>query len=104
MLRANAKLFSETRDRKDLIEVFKRLSQVDDLLGKPILSRDDSNCNIGIVLSPYDVRLMKTVEFRKKEGNRLLMMRYTVLRVASRTSPHTRLSWGRCTVLPIIVG
>ena len=97
LLRAKAKLFSATRDRKGLLEVFKRLPQVDDLLSKPIL-RDAGNGNIGSVLSPHDVSLMKAVKLRKKEGSSLLLLRYSVLRNAPRTSPRTRLSWGRCTV------
>jgi hypothetical protein len=72
------------------------MTQTDDLLSKHILSRDGDNCDIGNVLSPHDVRLMKEVNLWNKEGNILLLMRYSVLRVASRTSPHTRLSWGRC--------
>ena len=98
-----AKLFNETRDRKGLLEVFKRLSQVDDLLSKTILSRDDVNCNIGRVFSPHDVTLMKVVNLWKKEGNILLLLRYSVLRITTRTNPQTRLSWGRYTVLGIIV-
>jgi hypothetical protein len=47
---------------------------------------------------------MKIVELWKKERVDLLMMRYSVLRGASRTSLLTRLRWGRCTVLTIVVG
>ena len=80
------KLVDTTRDREGLLEVFKRLSQSDDLLSKPILSRHDSDCNIGSVLSPHDVRLMMVVKLRKKEGISLLLLRYSVLLVAPRTS------------------
>ena len=37
LLRVKAKLFSATRDRKGLFEVFKRLSPCDDLLCDPVL-------------------------------------------------------------------
>jgi hypothetical protein len=76
----------------------------DDLLGDPVLSRDDDNCNIGNVISPYDVNLMKTVKLRKEEGNTLLLLRYTVLGIVTRTSSHPRLNWGRYTVLTVVVG
>ena len=56
---------SVTRDRKGLVEVFKRLPVPDYLLGDPVLSRDGDN--IGIVLSPDDFSLMKVVKLRKKE-------------------------------------
>ena len=48
------------------------MSVMDDLVCDPILSRNGGNCNIGRVLSPHDVRLMKTVNLRKKEGINLL--------------------------------
>ena len=51
LLRVKAKIFIVTWDHKGLIEVFKRLSQTDDLLSESILRRDDCNCNIGSVLS-----------------------------------------------------
>ena len=38
LLRVKAKLFSTTRDRKSLLEVFKRLPPCDDLLCDPVLS------------------------------------------------------------------
>ena len=43
------------------------------------LNRDDDNYNIGSVLSPHDVRLMKVVDLRKIEGSNLLLLRYSVL-------------------------
>jgi hypothetical protein len=90
LLRSKAKLYRATRDRKGLLEVFKRLPQADDLLRKPILSRDGGN--IGSILSPHDVSLMKTVKLRNKEGSSLLLLRYSILQVAPRTSARTRLS------------
>ena len=63
------------------------------------MNRDGNN--IGIVLSPHDIRLMKTVKLWKKEGNSLLMMRNTILGITPRTSPHPILSWGRYTVLAV---
>ena len=43
LLCVKAKMFNATRDRKGLFEVFKRMSQTDDLLSTPILSRDGNN-------------------------------------------------------------
>ena len=40
---------------------------------------DGSTCNIGSVLSPHDVSLMKAVKLRKKEGSSLLLLRYFFL-------------------------
>jgi len=103
---AKAELFSTTRDRKGLLEVFKRLPQADYLLGKPILSRDDSNSNIGsvlspgnigsVLLSPHDVSLMKAVKLWKKEGSSLLLLRYPVLRIAPRTISLHHLQFPAC--------
>ncbi len=105
LLWVKTKLFNATRDHKGLLEVFKRLSQVDDLVCKLFLSRY-GDTSIGSVLSPNDVnlRVMKTVKLRKKEGSSLLLLRYTIMGIAPRTSPHPRLSWGRCTVLAIVFG
>jgi hypothetical protein len=75
---------------------------VEDLVCQPILGRDGGN--IGSVLSPHDVSLMEAVKLRKKESSSLLLLRNAVLRIAARTSPRIRLSWGRCSVLAIIVG
>jgi hypothetical protein len=47
---------------------------------------------------------MEAVKLRKKESSSLLLLRNAVLRIAARTSPRIRLSWGRCSVLAIIVG
>ena len=58
------------------------LSQDEDLLrqlSKPFLNRDVGNCTIGSVLSPHDVRLMKTFKLWNKEGSSLLLLRYSVL-------------------------
>jgi hypothetical protein len=41
------------------------------------LQSDDDNFNIGSVLSPHDVHLMKVVEWWKKEGISLLLLRYS---------------------------
>ena len=86
-----------------MLEVFERLPVLDDLVCKPILDRDGGNRNIGNVLSRRLITV-KTVKLRKKEGSSLLLLRYTVLRIAPRTGPHPRLSWGRCTVLAVVVG
>jgi hypothetical protein len=66
---------------------------------KRFLSRDD---NLGSVLSPQ-IRLIEAVELWKKEGRRLLL-RYTTLGVTHRTRSLPRLSLGRLTVLPFILG
>jgi hypothetical protein len=57
---------------------------VEDLVCQPILGRDGDN--IGKVLSPHDVNLMKVVKLRKKEGTNLLLLRNTVLRIVPRTT------------------
>ena len=57
-------MFSVARDHKGLLEVFKRLSVPDYFLGDPVLRRDGGN--IGSVLSPHDVSLMKAVGLLKK--------------------------------------
>ena len=100
LLRVKAKVFSATRDRKGLLEVFNRLPQVENLVCKRFLSRDG---NIGSVLSPYDIGLIEVVKLPKKEGSSLLM-RYSILGITPRTSPHPRLSWGRCTVFAVVIG
>jgi hypothetical protein len=63
------------------------------------------NCNIGNVLSPHNVSLMKTVKLWNKEGNSLLLVRYSVLRVTSlsQDEPSYQVELGRYTVLGIIV-
>jgi hypothetical protein len=38
---------------------------------------------------------MKAVKLQKKEGNSLLLLRNTVLRIAPWTNPRIRLSWER---------
>jgi hypothetical protein len=68
-------MFSTVRDRKCLLEIFKGLTHVEDLC-QCILDRDGDN--IGNVLSPDDVSLMKTVKL-EKEGISLLLMWITVL-------------------------
>jgi len=47
---------------------------------------------------------MKLVELRNKESAGLLLLRYSILRVAPRPSPLTRLIWGRYSVLAIVAG
>ena len=71
-----------------------------DLVCQPILGRYD--VNIGNVLSPHDVRLMKTVMRRKKEGNILLLLCITVLLTATNTSSRARLRLGGCSVLAFL--
>ena len=73
---------------KCLFKVFELLKVVEDLVCQPILGRDGDN--IGKVLSPHDVNLMKVrmkvVKLRKKEGTSLLLLRNTVLRIVPRTT------------------
>jgi hypothetical protein len=90
------------RDRKGLLEIFKVLPHAEDLVCQPILGRDDSN--IGRVLSPHDVSLLKDVKLRKKKIAGLLLLCIAVLLAATNTSSHARLSLGGCSVLAIIVG
>jgi hypothetical protein len=58
-------MFSATRDRKGLIEMFKGSLHTEDLVCQPILGRDASDMNVGSVLSPHNGCLMETVELRK---------------------------------------
>ena len=71
LLRVKAKVFTETRDRKGLFEIFKRLTVEDDLLCKRFLNRD--------VDTSIGTKLMKSVKLRKKEVISLLLLRYTIL-------------------------
>ncbi len=77
------------RDRKGQFEIFKGLSHAEDLKGDPILGRNDSNSNIGSVLTPHS-GLMEAVELRNGERSVLLLMRDTVLGAESTTSPCMR--------------
>ncbi len=74
LLRAKARLLGTTRDCKCLLEVFKRLPVLTDLLCKPILRRDGGDCNIGSVLSPQEC-LCEAVKLRKKKRSSLLLLR-----------------------------
>ena len=58
LLRVKAKLLSATRDRKGLLEVFKRLPQAENLVCKRFLSRDG---NLGSVLTPQ-ISLIEAVK------------------------------------------
>jgi hypothetical protein len=78
------------------------LPRAEDLVCQPILGRDGSN--IGSVLSPNDVSLMKAVKLWKKKSASLLLLCIAVLLAATNTSSHARLSLGGCSVLAIIVG
>jgi hypothetical protein len=51
LLQAKTELFSATRDHKDPLDVFKRMTQTDDLLGDSILTGDGEH--VGSVLSPH---------------------------------------------------
>ena len=73
---------------------------VEYLKGDPLLQGDGGQ--VGSVLSPHMESLMKLVELRKKKRAGLLLLRYPVLRIAPRMSPHTRFDWERCTVLGIL--
>jgi hypothetical protein len=46
---------------------------VEDLKGDPILCRDDSNRNVGSVLSPHNGNLMETVELRNEKERKPLI-------------------------------
>jgi hypothetical protein len=71
------------------------------LTGEPLLQGDRGQ--VGSVFSPNMESFRKLLELRNKESAGLLL-RYSILRVAPRTSPLTRLIWGRCTVLGIVLG
>ena len=71
---------------------------------EPALRRDESDSNVGDVLSPHGVGLDEAVELRKKESAGLLLLRKSVLRAAVTTSPRVRLRLGRCTVLAVVIG
>jgi hypothetical protein len=47
-------------------------------MGDPILCRDDSNNNVGSVLSPDNGSHMEAVELWNEEGSILLLLRDTV--------------------------
>jgi hypothetical protein len=72
------------------------------LTGEPLLQGDGGQ--VGSVFSPNMESFRKLVELRNKDSAGLLLRRYSILRVAPRTSPLTRLIWGRCTVLAIVFG
>jgi len=69
---------------------------------QPILGRDGGN--IGSVLSPHDVSLMKAVNLRKKERSSLLLLCIAVLLAATNSRSRARLRLGGCSVLAIIAG
>ena len=101
LLCVKVKLFSVMRDRKCPLEVFKRQTPCNDLLCDPVLSRDGDS--VGSVLSPQ-ISLIETVKLRNKEGNSLLLLINTILGIAPRTSFRPRKSWGRRTVLTVVLG
>ena len=68
---------------------------------RPGLIRDGDS--VGSVLSPR-VGLIEAVKLRKEEGSSLLLLRNTILGIAPRTSPRPRKSWGRRTVLTVVLG
>ena len=90
---------------KCLLKVFELLKVVEDLVCQPILCRDGSNSNVGIVLSPHNGRLMEVVDLRNEEGNILLILRDTVLGAESTTRPYMSLGLRRSThLLAVILG
>ncbi len=95
-------LFRTARDHKGLLEVFKRLSPVEDLLRDPVLGGDDGN--IGVVLSPCVVGFVKPGKFRKKKRVSLLLLCITVLLTATDTSSRPRLRLGGHRVHAVIFG
>ena len=72
----------------------------EDLLCNPVLSRDGDS--VGSVLSSQ-ISLIETVKVWKKKRTGLLLLGNTILGNASRTSPHPRKSWGRSTVLVVVL-
>ncbi len=98
------KLFHTARDLKGLLKIFKVSPHAEDLVCQPILGRDGGN--IGNVLSPHDVRLMKDIKLRKKEAmySSLLLLCIAVLLAATNTSSRARLRRGGCSVLAVILG
>ena len=87
---------------KCLLKVFELLKVVEDMVCQPILGRDGGN--IGSVLSPHDVSLLKAVKLRKEEGSSLLLLCIAVLLASTNTSCRARLKLGGCNVLAIICG
>ena len=81
-------MIGTVRDCKRLLEDLKRLPVLDDLLCKPILKGDGDDDNIGSVLSPHNEDLIDPVKLRKKGRSSLLLLRDSVLRAASATSPN----------------
>ena len=59
------------------VEIFKEWTHDEDLVCQDILDQDGDN--IGRVLSPHDVRLMKVVKLKKKTWNSLLLLCITVV-------------------------
>ena len=105
---ARVECFGTTSYRKRLLEWFEGCQwlMIFCVIMSPILNRDGSDYNIGSVLSrvPHKVWLMKTFKLRNEEGRSLLLLRDSVLRGASTTSPHTNLWLRRNTVLlPVIL-
>ncbi len=93
-------LLCTARDRKCLLEVFKRLPMRDDLLRDPVLGGDGGN--IRGVLSPRVVGFMKLGKLRKKKRASLLLVCITVLLTATDTSSRPRLRLGGRLVLAVI--
>ena len=94
-------LLRTARDRKGLLEVFKRLPPTEDLLRDPVLGGDGGN--IGGVLSPRVVGFMKPGKLRKERVS-LLLVCITVLLTTTDTSSHPRLRLGGHRVLAVIFG
>jgi len=101
LLRAQAKLLGTAGHGKCLLKVFERPKVVEYVKGD-LFCRDGGQ--VGSVFSPHMESFMKLVELRNKESAALLLLRYSILRVAPRTRPLTRLIWGRYTVLTIVFG
>jgi hypothetical protein len=56
-----------------------------------MLKGDGGDGNIGSVLFPHKEGLIEPVKLREKERSSLLLLRDSVLRATSTTSPYTRM-------------
>jgi hypothetical protein len=83
-------LLEDLKARDCLLEDLKRLPVLQDLVRKPALMGNGGDGNIGSVISPRKECLIEPVKLRKKERRSLLLLRDSVLRAASTTSPYTR--------------
>jgi hypothetical protein len=99
-------LLEALKARDCLLEDLKRLPVLQDLVRKPALMGNGGDGNIGRSgLFPRKECLIEPVKLRKKERRSLLLLRDSVLRAASTTSPYTRRDLdGALGLLTVIVG